>query len=665
MICTKLRGSKFKGRDFEHDLAPITVFVGPNSAGKSARLEALQLALAGFVPGVPASPTGIYGAFGGQGDMTVGAILEDVRHTQILKSELGYDAAAATYSMNGGVIRSFRPKGKSVSREDRWDKLPVDWAVAPVAVDADEYMKTTERERTRILFRMAKLGREITADTITAEIKNIVLETNTKQTQEFIGRLCNSVENTFKAKQEIVQEWLIATVETFREKLKSANDNVKRMNLTVQGITQLRAAAPPPESSMQDVERRLAQAREQETQLSTELGRLEQQITAAKRQQDGKARIEGELNGPLSDCKHLLDKAEPKLYEIVKKHGQKPDVYATQTRMAEVEREGKRIRAEIDQLEWKITEKRNQHAAKLKHDACPYCGTDVPDWKQKIQAEHDVELHNLSIEKAKKDDQRTPLKTEYETLKQRLAAIDPEVTSWQAEENSITVLRETVSAYKTQLVRRGDALTALADIKVVDVTEAQKAHADTTVALKGVREVRTVLDADRIRLSAERTEALQKIQAGENAQNALNEVSILKEALEKVETLCQELVNESINPLIAKVNALCEIIMPAPLEFVNGEIGWRENGVWISKAKQLGGARRTLLFASLSVALSEPGGIVIIDEMANIDPQNSKLVVQHFEDLIRRGVIGQVAMADPTLHRGQWAWCKSIKVIEV
>lgn len=639
MIATKLRGSKFKGRDFEHDLAPITIFVGLNSAGKSARLEAMQLALAGYVPGVPASPAGIYGAFGGQGDMAVGAILDQ-----------------------GGVVRSFRPKGKSVSREDRWDKLPVDWAVQPVTVDADEYLKTTERERTRILFRMAKLGREITADTITAEIKNIVLEQNTKQTQEFIGRLCNTLENTFKHNQDTVQEWLISVVEGFREKLKAANDNVKRMNLTIQGITQLRAASPPPESSMQDVERRLAQAREQETQLSTELGRLEQQITVAKRQQDGKGRIQGELNGPLSDCKHLLDKAESKLDEIVKRHGERPDINAVQVRQAEVIANGKRIRAEIDQLEWQITEKRNQHAAKLKHDACPYCGTDAPGWKQKIDAEHAVEIHNLTVQMDKVKQNRAFLESEYGQLKSKIAAIEPALTTWQAEENSMTVLRETISAYKTQLVRRGDAMTALGDIKVPDVTETQKTHRDTLAALQGAQQARAALDSDRIRLSAERIEALQKIQAGENGQNALNEVVILKASLEKIEALCEELVKESINPLVQRVNDICGPIMPAPLEFIDGEIGWHEKGVWISKAKQIGGARRTLLFAALSVALSEPGGIVILDEIGTFDIQNSRTILSHFADLIGRGVIGQVVMADPT---GRGLTVKGVRVIEV
>lgn len=642
MKVIKLRASNFKGRTFEHDLGLINVIVGPNSAGKSTRLEALQLALAGFVPGVPASPAGIYGAFGGQGDMTVGAILDQ-----------------------GGVVRSFRPKGKSISREDRWDKLPTDWAVQPVAVDADEYLKTTERERTRMLFRMAKLSREITADTITAEIKNITLETNTKQTQEFIGRLCNAVENAFKAKQETVQEWLIATVETFREKLKAANDNIKRMNLTVQGITQLRAAAPPPESSIQDVERRLAAARAEETRLTTELGRLESELSATKRAIDRKNLIELQLGGPLADCTPILNAGTGILEKIVKKHGDKPDINALQFRQTEVVRDGKRIKTEIDQLEWQITEKRNQHATKLQHDACPYCGTNAPGWKQKLNTEFEIDVHKIGVELTKKKDQRAPLEAEYADIKKKITAIEPALTTWLAEENSITVMRDTIAAYKTQLARRGDALAQLADIKVADVTETTKAHADTTVALQGVREVRATLDADRLRLSDERTEALQKIQAGENAQNALNEVTILKAALEKVETLCEELVNESIKPLVDKVNALCGIIMPAPLEFVNGEIGWHEQGVWISKAKQFGGARRTLLFSALSVALSEPGGIVIMDEMANVDPVNSKLILHHFDDLIKRGVIGQVVMADPTGNRGQWAGCKSVKVIEV
>ena len=629
MRVTKLRASNFKGRSFEHVLGPITVFHGANSAGKSARLEALQLALAGFVPGVPATPAGIAEAFGQ--DMTVGAIMEA-----------------------GGVIRSYKRKARGgIEVQAAFDGLPEGWSVAPVAVDAQEYLSLPEKHRVRVLFKLAKLKTEVNASTVTAEIKNIKLEVNSPATEDRIKKTCAFVEDSYRVamkNSETVQEWIIDLSESVRELHKGAADQVKRMNLTVQGITQIRAAQPPSEGSIQDVERKLGQARDQETTLTKRLAVIETELNEAQSTKGIKLRLETELAGPLADCRAKYDQAKSKLAGMEANRTKKPDVDAIKARQKEVVRDGTRIKVDLDAVEHRIEVENRQFTEKMAHDTCPFCKSKKQGWKDELVKQHEAVLADLVTQREAKKAQRQPLAVEFNELELRLSAADQQLIAWDSRNRQLTDAAVSAHNFDIALARREDALKRLAELQVKDVAELEKEHRDIVPKLQGVRDARSALDADRIRLSAERTEALQKIQAAETAQNTLNEQTILKAALQVIEELCEQLVSDSINPLMDKVNDLCGIIMPCPLEYRDGEIGWTERGAWISKPKQLGGARRTLLFAALSVALSEPGGIVILDEFRNLDTDNRRKVLKHFDHLIKQGVIGQVVLADPDIQ---------------
>ena len=50
MRIARLTGTNIKGKTFDHELNPVTVFSGPNYSGKTARIDALKLALLGFHP---------------------------------------------------------------------------------------------------------------------------------------------------------------------------------------------------------------------------------------------------------------------------------------------------------------------------------------------------------------------------------------------------------------------------------------------------------------------------------------------------------------------------------------------------------------------------------------------------------------------------------------
>jgi len=50
-MITRIKGKGFKGQDFDDSIGRLTLFIGENGAGKSARSQAIALAVQGFIPG--------------------------------------------------------------------------------------------------------------------------------------------------------------------------------------------------------------------------------------------------------------------------------------------------------------------------------------------------------------------------------------------------------------------------------------------------------------------------------------------------------------------------------------------------------------------------------------------------------------------------------------
>ena len=74
MRFTRVTASNWMGQSFDCELAPITLFLGPNSCGKSARLNALTLAALGYLPQEPKpikSSRDIYDCFASFSPMSV------------------------------------------------------------------------------------------------------------------------------------------------------------------------------------------------------------------------------------------------------------------------------------------------------------------------------------------------------------------------------------------------------------------------------------------------------------------------------------------------------------------------------------------------------------------------------------------------------------------
>lgn len=71
-MITHVNARKFKGLSFEDKFSPLTLILGPNGCGKSARSQAITLTLLGFLPGIAKANKDIVRSFGNDISTAVG-----------------------------------------------------------------------------------------------------------------------------------------------------------------------------------------------------------------------------------------------------------------------------------------------------------------------------------------------------------------------------------------------------------------------------------------------------------------------------------------------------------------------------------------------------------------------------------------------------------------
>ena len=161
-----ISAQNLKGQTFRHDLAPVTLFTGDNFSGKTSRLDAVHLALLGWLPGVSKKPGDIYADLASGSEMGVTAILKD--------REIG---------------RLWRKVKDSVKYLGTGDDLEF----PPVALVASEFLSLSPAERVKFLFARAMLPPEYSAEairqTVCANVKNIKLDENTIESEKAIADL--------------------------------------------------------------------------------------------------------------------------------------------------------------------------------------------------------------------------------------------------------------------------------------------------------------------------------------------------------------------------------------------------------------------------------------------------------------------------------------------
>src|SRR5205814_1595060 len=226
-----IQGENIKGQSFNHDLKPVTLIVGDNYTGKSARIEAVKLALLGYVPGLGRRPQDIFAL--ATGTKMVAGITDEAGTT--IRRE---------WRMENGAIKTSNMLGLTAS-------------TPPVLLDTREYFEKTAADRLQYVFSKVDASRlgYTTEASVTAELRALKPEAPNEHHEAAIDRVlakAKALSEHRAAEEATLQEWLSLLLEELRVEQKENNAVLKSMVGMVSGTAQLKAAEPlrPPPANV-------------------------------------------------------------------------------------------------------------------------------------------------------------------------------------------------------------------------------------------------------------------------------------------------------------------------------------------------------------------------------------------------------------------------------
>ncbi len=652
MRVTKLTGQAIKGRSFSHDLAPVTLFYGPNFAGKSARVEALTLALAGWLPGVEKTNAKIFERLASGSEMMV---------------SVSYDrdlAAQGKAPYNKDTFRNYSQRNGSVKYTGA-DGL----VLPPVAIDATEFLGLGGPDRVRFLFKQAAMRPEWThsalAAAIAANVKNIKPEGGcTAETEAVANELATLLSDGMirDSKVSSVQDCVANAVDYVRNKKKEADQNWKRLGATVQGLAQVADAEPPPA----DAEQLLADAKRKQLDAEQARAKVWAEHTVAEADVKESEVARGWIEG--TEAAELVENlrtavAVLKAFETSPAEEPGPqdkvsvNLKCANTSYSVAMKNEEAAKQVIKNLDEKIAELETDIKKAEKVCKCPTCGQDTTDIQKKITKRLEKELLGLKGELNKE------AKPEHDKAIDLLNEAAEELNNAQVASDAWHIKNKAFQDWQDQFRKASGVVAELR--QKLESTASLRATADKLTARVALRDWASAeyrntqiwqeqakaevskRDVEFKRLLAARAEQASIAKAAEQKARAKAEAEVYKLAAEMLGEMQGKMVDEAVGGLLARANEVCGGILTAPLTYKDGEVGMVRPTGFVSW-KTFSGTERALSFCALSVALAAdaPVRIVILDEVGRLDSRNKERLYAALCGLTAGGKLDNAVVVD-------------------
>lgn len=231
MILTTLQGTNVKGASFSHEgLAPLSLFCGPNAAGKSSRLDATLIGLVGYHPKLGKRPSDTFLLSSGK-EMTVNLVFDTGDY----------------------ISRNWTKNGERFSLKSDPDDLPVD--VSPVLIDPNSFFELSAREQTMQVFQMSP-AQDLNVKAVLKVVSEIPQQTPAKSVCE---NALKSVQASFPDVSGVsAQDWLVSSVEALKQRKNDLSGQSRRLAQGAQTIMETREQDVP---NLDTVEAKLKEAR--------------------------------------------------------------------------------------------------------------------------------------------------------------------------------------------------------------------------------------------------------------------------------------------------------------------------------------------------------------------------------------------------------------------
>lgn len=666
-----MQGRNVKGQNFTHNLTPVTLLHGRNWAGKTARLDALVLALGGTLPGVASKPNEIFDRVASGNPLEVRVDMDD-----------------------GTILsRQWLRNGEGTVSKDE-TKACKTFNMPAVALDPSEFLGLSARNRVKFLFSRCKLPEEMTVvamtNALTANVKNIKLEENTPASEEAIKEVAAEIYDHGDDEEATAQDWVESLVVLVGDKKKEAVSTVQRLEKTLQGLTQTALdAAPPP----QDAERKLAAARKALEEAQAELARTEEAGRALAAQHKDTAALAatavdtGATGQEIGRFETELDRGvfakvpEPGKHPVQPKApGDRPSDEAEQKAL----RDARLVQAGTSTDVALCKQKADTVAQELKDakgaTVCSKCGQSVVAIMQAVIAQLEdqsrvaaralanaekrlvafnktVSSAESAVEAAQKkikayDAALSLLSTDYQN---QVAEWEKRNTAWTKAQHELKVMRDRLAELKDSVSSNAKAQEAADKLPALQTKlnasrEEYRQLADTALAR---RNYVSAADTDYKKLLAARAEEATRARTSQELDKSRAVSDVWKEAQKLVAALQLKLVAAAVEPLVARANDLCGGMLRAPLALRDGELVMDVPGTgWGHKT--FSGTERLMAYCALSIALSDgaPIRLAIIDEIGRLDPEHQLELIAIVSGLVKDGKIDQaVIVSTMPLHQ--------------
>jgi len=614
-----------KGSSFEQPLAAVTLLHGKNFVGKSTRVEALALALTHKVPGAFEAPRDVFEGLASGNPLTVQCEADDGSF------------AGAEWARDR--------KGKVSTTFEGGLEAPA------LLFCTNEFLELSARERTRFLFKALPPPPldKVRPDVVVAALKNVKCDPHTEAHEKAVNELADNVRQSWGDAgldggdcKLTVQEWLEALVEQVATTTKEAKASAKTMRQTALGTTALRQDAP----ALGLVEARKRKAMEDHTAaVAAERSAFDDFTVAERLFQQAKAQAAGytPLTAQEQSARTRLAAERAELAEWLQREDvERPEESNTREAAALADANSKLAAAKqaLDRARRAVEE-----FDRL--ECCPTCKARAKGWK-------DAVLASLTKDRDAAEAEAARLKPLYDAALKAKREADKRVEDQALHRQGVRSHRDRLAAVDRELAalkeREDRAAPAReADSRLPALETASMAAGNAHNAAKARREAaaKALGEADEAHRAAvaDAASARQAQQARERAEELDAKAEVGQALRDLLGDLLAECVKRSVGPLLDLCNDLCGGILPAPVEFVDGEVVLRGKG---PSHRTMSGTEKALLYCALSVGLAAkaPLRLVVLDELSRLDRANKVALLCRLDDLIKQNKLDQAILVD-------------------
>lgn len=274
MKINKIVMENIKGQNTVQELTGKDIILGSNGTGKTTRLQALAIALQGFVPGQGKKADETF-KLSNADNMLVGLDTDGFSFTREFKKKVSKNKDGSTKESISQSL-SVSPSKCETKISEKEARIIAEMGSLPVMLDFNEFLGLSDNKRREFIYNLAGFNSDKwTKDRVKEYLINALLttelEVNNPEQYMIMNQIITDVIFEYPDSYDITAG-LQSMIDWTKTKLSYWNDEKKRSQAAVQKIGELK-------NQLKDTDRNLKSNKEELEKLQEELVKVEKQIS--------------------------------------------------------------------------------------------------------------------------------------------------------------------------------------------------------------------------------------------------------------------------------------------------------------------------------------------------------------------------------------------------